>query len=98
MHVWFRWIIYINPLAYVFESLMVNEFDGRYFTCSNFIPSGADYAGFSGANQICSTVGALPGSDSVSGTEYLQLTYNYERAHLWRYGLKSVVRIFANRT
>jgi ATP-binding cassette, subfamily G (WHITE), member 2, PDR len=88
MHVWFRWINYIDPLAYVFESLMINEFDGRYFKCSNFVPSGLNYTGVGGSNHICSTVGAVAGSDVVSGTDYLRLTYNYERTHLWRYGLK----------
>ena len=25
MHPWFRWINYLDPVAYAFESLMVNE-------------------------------------------------------------------------
>lgn len=25
MHLWFRWFGYINPVAYAFESLMINE-------------------------------------------------------------------------
>lgn len=25
MHPWFRWINYINPVGYAFESLMINE-------------------------------------------------------------------------
>ncbi len=25
MHPWFQWISYINPVAYTFEALMVNE-------------------------------------------------------------------------
>jgi ATP-binding cassette subfamily G (WHITE) protein 2 (PDR) len=25
MHPWFRWINYLNPVAYAYESLMINE-------------------------------------------------------------------------
>jgi ATP-binding cassette subfamily G (WHITE) protein 2 (PDR) len=34
MHPWFKWLTYINPLAYAFEALMVNEFHGREFPCA----------------------------------------------------------------
>lgn len=34
MHPWFKWLTYINPLAYAFEALMVNEFHAREFPCS----------------------------------------------------------------
>jgi ATP-binding cassette subfamily G (WHITE) protein 2 (PDR) len=34
MHPWFKWLNYINPLAYAFEALMVNEFHGREFPCA----------------------------------------------------------------
>jgi ATP-binding cassette subfamily G (WHITE) protein 2 (PDR) len=34
MHPWFKWLSYINPLAYAFEALMVNEFHGRGFPCA----------------------------------------------------------------
>ncbi|GKT92070.1 multidrug resistance protein cdr1 [Colletotrichum tofieldiae] len=30
---WLRWINYINPIAYAFESLVANEFSGRQFPC-----------------------------------------------------------------
>lgn len=38
---WSRWMNYIDPIGYGFESLMVNEFHNRNFTCLNdsFIPS-----------------------------------------------------------
>lgn len=63
---------------------MVNEFDGRNFTCSNLVPSGPDYDLIGGESRICTTIGAMPGSSVVSGTEYLRLTYDYEKVHLWR--------------
>ncbi|KAG0161727.1 hypothetical protein PDIDSM_667603 [Penicillium digitatum] len=31
MHPWFRWLNYVNPIAYTFEALMINEFGGRLF-------------------------------------------------------------------
>ena len=34
MHPWFKWITYVNPLAYAFEALMANEFHGREFPCA----------------------------------------------------------------
>ena len=37
---WSRWINYVDPVAYGFESLMINEFYGRNYTCSEFIPRG----------------------------------------------------------
>ena len=72
-------------MAYAFESLMINEFDGRYFRCSVLVPSGPDYADISDSKRVCATVGAIAGSNIVSGTVYLQLVYNYDRNHLWRY-------------
>ena len=35
---WCRWISYVNPVAWGYESLMVNEFHGRNFLCSAYIP------------------------------------------------------------
>ncbi|KAF8900925.1 putative ABC transporter [Mucidula mucida] len=84
MHPWFRWINYLDPIGYAFESLMVNEFDGLEFACSVFIPSGPTYDGRPLANRVCSTAGAEVGSSVVSGTRYLNLTYKYYRSHLWR--------------
>jgi len=39
MHPWFKWISWINPLAYSFEALFVNEMHGREFPCSDIVPS-----------------------------------------------------------
>jgi ATP-binding cassette, subfamily G (WHITE), member 2, PDR len=33
MHPWFEWIIWINPLAYAFEALMVNQMHGVDYPC-----------------------------------------------------------------
>jgi ATP-binding cassette subfamily G (WHITE) protein 2 (PDR) len=81
---WFRWINYLDPIAYAYESLMINEFDGREFACSVFVPSGPEYSNVGPFDHICAVVGAVPGSNVVSGAEYLKLSFNYDRSHLWR--------------
>ncbi|SCU91758.1 LADA_0F11848g1_1 [Lachancea dasiensis] len=81
---WAKWIWYINPLSYIFESLMVNEFHGRQFKCSQFVPAGPGYENVSGTQRVCSAVGALPGEDYVSGERYINVAYNYYHSHKWR--------------
>ncbi|KAL4924926.1 ABC-2 type transporter-domain-containing protein [Aspergillus undulatus] len=81
---WSRWMNYINPIAYSFESFMVNEFDGRTFECAGIVPSGLGYEDTSMQYRICSTVGAKTGSTMVDGTSYIDLSYNYTKTHLWR--------------
>ncbi|OOF95383.1 hypothetical protein ASPCADRAFT_207854 [Aspergillus carbonarius ITEM 5010] len=80
---WSRWMNYINPIAYGFESLMVNEFHHRRFNCSEseLVPN---YAGASIANQICSTVGAVAGVTYVEGDDYLHKSFQYYDSHKWR--------------
>jgi ATP-binding cassette, subfamily G (WHITE), member 2, PDR len=89
MKPWFRWLNYIDPIGYAFESLMINEFYGRDFPCSQFVPSdlgGAlpQYSNLSGTQRVCSVSGASPGQTVVSGTQYLAETYRYVKSHEWR--------------
>ncbi|RCK65837.1 Multidrug resistance protein CDR1 [Candida viswanathii] len=81
---WAKWISYINPVAYVFESIMVNEFHGRDFLCSTYVPTGPFYENVSPENQVCTAVGSVPGEAYVSGTEFLRYSYQYYNAHKWR--------------
>ncbi|KAL6452790.1 CDR1 Pleiotropic ABC efflux transporter of multiple drugs CDR1 [Candida maltosa Xu316] len=81
---WSRWINYINPVGYAFESLMVNEFHGRDFLCSTYIPAGPAFANVSIDNKVCTAVGSVPGNTIVSGTQYLKLSYQYYNSHKWR--------------
>ncbi|KAK6871844.1 Pleiotropic ABC efflux transporter of multiple drugs CDR1, partial [Candida tropicalis] len=81
---WSRWINYINPVGYVFESLMVNEFHDREFECSTYIPSGGAYESIPRENRACSAVGSTPGSSIVNGTDYLAQAYRYYNSHKWR--------------
>ncbi|KUL89663.1 hypothetical protein ZTR_00514 [Talaromyces verruculosus] len=84
MHPWFRWINYINPIAYAFESLMVNEFADRKWDCSSFVPAGPTYNNLPAQSFICQANGAVTGQDFVQGNDYLAATYQYSRSHLWR--------------
>ncbi|PWY90711.1 hypothetical protein BO70DRAFT_328580 [Aspergillus heteromorphus CBS 117.55] len=81
MHPWFSWIRWINPIYYSFEGLISNEFHGRMFECSEFIP---DYATLTGDAFICSSVGAVAGARTVSGDEFIYLNYEYTYKHIWR--------------
>ena len=83
---WCRWINYIDPLAYAFESLMVNEFHGRQFACDTYVPSSAveGYEDVTGLNHVCSTVGSVAGQAFVDGDAYLNKALRYYNAHRWR--------------
>lgn len=81
---WCRWIQYINPVSYVFESLMVNEFHNFEFDCASFVPSGGPYDSVDAINRVCATAGAQPGSSVVNGTDYLATSFEYFNSHKWR--------------
>ncbi|KAJ4291758.1 hypothetical protein N0V90_009653 [Kalmusia sp. IMI 367209] len=81
MHPWFGWIRWINPIFYAFEILIANEFHGREFACSSFIPA---YAPLQGDSWICSAVGAVAGQRTVSGDAFIGTNYEYYYSHVWR--------------
>ena len=83
MHPWFKWISWINPVAYAFESLFVNELHGQRFTCSILVPSGGAYS-LTGNNFVCAVAGAVVGQTTVSGDDYLESQFQYSYAHIWR--------------
>lgn len=78
---WLPWTSYIDPNTYYLKSLITNEFEGRTFERFIFIPRGIDYVGIDSVNQICYTVGAVTGSIFVSGTDYIRLTFSYEKVN-----------------
>jgi ATP-binding cassette subfamily G (WHITE) protein 2 (PDR) len=78
---WCRWIAYVNPLAYGYEALMVNEFHNRNFSCSTYVP---DYANSSSNSVACSARGAIPGQLYVNGDSYINSAYSYDHSHKWR--------------
>ncbi|GME70203.1 unnamed protein product [Ambrosiozyma monospora] len=81
---WSRWINYINPIAYVFESMMINEFHGRHMKCTSIVPQGGKYNEIPLTNRICDQVGAIAGQDWVDGEHYLREAYTYSHGHKWR--------------
>jgi len=81
---WSRWINYVDLVGYSFESLMINEFNGRSFQCSAFIPRGPGYANLDPLQQICSATSAVAGQTFVDGGAYIASTYQYQHAHKWR--------------
>lgn len=82
MRGWSRWINYIDPIAYGFESLMINEFSGQEYACSQFVPAYPDAIGTD--SSVCGVVGAVPGATSVNGDAYINQSYEYYHAHKWR--------------
>lgn len=84
MHPWFKWFRYIDPVGYAFESLMINEFSGRQFSCSMYVPQGPSYVHANPNQKMCAVAGADPTATVVEGTAYLSTTFQYYPEHLWR--------------
>ncbi|PSK42723.1 ABC transporter G family member 21 [Elsinoe australis] len=82
--VWLRWIYYVNPLGLGFSALMENEFSRLDMTCTaeSLIPSGPGYTNIN--NQVCTLGGSTAGSTTVSGSRYIDQTFNYAPGDLWR--------------
>lgn len=88
MHAWFKWLNYINPLRYAFETLMANEFHGRVMPCDNIVPRGPGYENIGIANQVCGYVGSQANDLNIYGDRYLRVAYSYSWGKAWRnYGL-----------
>ena len=73
-----------QPVRYAFEGLIINEFHSLNGTCSTYIPSGPGYENVSLTNQVCGTVGSIPGQSTVDGNRFIALTYDYSYDHIWR--------------
>ncbi|SPJ75803.1 probable ABC1 transport protein [Fusarium torulosum] len=84
MPVWLGWIRWINPTYYGLESLFINEFGGQKYPCSDFVPSGPDYADIAPFSQACAIQGSVPGESFVRGSAYLSSAYGYVDSHKWR--------------
>lgn len=85
MHPWFRWIFYLNPGAYAFESLMANEFQGLELECvaPQYVPFGEEYDNSSSQFKACTVLGSDE-SGSINGLDYIRQQYSYSRGHIWR--------------
>ncbi|KAG1807446.1 ABC-2 type transporter-domain-containing protein [Suillus subaureus] len=83
-----RWITYLNPLRYGFEGILTNEFHTLNATCTTLVPQGPGYENISLANQVCTTVGSLPGMITVDGNRFVNMSYGYSYSDLWKnYGI-----------
>jgi ABC-type multidrug transport system fused ATPase/permease subunit len=85
MHVWFRWIFYLNPGAYAFEALMANEFGGLELKCvePDYIPYGPGYSNTVSPSRGCSVVGSNE-NGIIDGATYAREQYHYSSHHIWR--------------
>jgi ATP-binding cassette, subfamily G (WHITE), member 2, PDR len=85
MHPWLRWVGYINPIAYAYEAILVNQVHDRSFSCaiSSLVPPYGE-----GDFVRCAIKGSELGQKVVSGDAWASASYGYEYAHLWRnYGI-----------
>ncbi|KIJ13672.1 hypothetical protein PAXINDRAFT_170181 [Paxillus involutus ATCC 200175] len=78
-----RWITYIDPLRYAFESLLLSEFHTLNGTCTTLVPQGPGYENITLVNQVCTAVGSQPGLATVDGNTFIYLSYGYEYRNLW---------------
>ncbi|KAI9021262.1 ABC-2 type transporter-domain-containing protein [Hyaloraphidium curvatum] len=69
---WFVWLYWINPLAYAFKAMMVNEFSGQTISCADsFFPP---FPNVSAEYKTCTIPGSQPNSTTVSGDDWLWAT------------------------
>jgi len=81
---WLSWLRWLNPVYYGFEAVLTNEFEGRQFACSQFVPSGPGYQEIAADQRACAVQGSQPGEDFVGGTAYLETAFQFSYGHRWR--------------
>lgn len=84
LQVWLGWLRWINPIHYGLESVFLNEFVGRKFPCTAFVPAGPGYENVGRMERVCSSVGSVPGEDFVHGEAYLEASFGFVNSHRWR--------------
>lgn len=60
-----KWLTYVNPMQYAFDTVMSNEFRTLKGECANLVPMGVGYENVTIGNQVCTTVGSVPGQSFV---------------------------------
>ncbi|KAJ4009678.1 Multidrug resistance protein [Fusarium irregulare] len=83
---WCKWLYWIDPIAYAFEAVVVNEFHNRDYECNQFIPDPRvqGYGDVPTDSRVCSAVGAEPGRSAVNGDRYAELQFGYKWENRWR--------------
>lgn len=90
---WFSWIRWLNPIFYAYEGIVANEFHGRWFECTAFVPN--YLPSFRGKSFTCSSIGARAGDLFVSGDNYIWDGYDYSYKNIWRnFGIMLAFVIF----
>ncbi|KAK9454038.1 ABC-2 type transporter-domain-containing protein [Dipodascopsis uninucleata] len=85
MHPWFKWLSWLNPIAYSFESLISNEFHGRDMDCSTvLVPQGPEYENVSLDYKVCAYTGSRPASSYILGDNYIYDNFKFTFSHVWR--------------
>ncbi|WYZ42701.1 hypothetical protein EsH8_VI_000400 [Colletotrichum jinshuiense] len=94
---WIGWLRWINPVFYAQESLALNEFVGRNFSCTEFVPGGFlyDSSSIRPDERVCNIEGAISGVDFVSGEDHLRVVYSFHGSHRWRnFGILVAITVF----
>ena len=87
---WLFWIYYINPLSYSWAAVMESEFSKISLVCEGDVvvprngPGINKYPDVVGPNQACTLAGAQPGSNTISGADYIKAAYSLDVNDLWR--------------
>ncbi|KAI9314324.1 ABC-2 type transporter-domain-containing protein [Dichotomocladium elegans] len=95
MHPWLFWIYWINPLAYGYKALLINEMHGQIYTCEgagNAVPFGPGYDDWT--HKVCTMQGGNPGENFVLGDNYLRKYLSYEPRHQWAPDFVALVGFF----
>lgn len=84
MHVWFRWISYINPASFCLQALLATEMGDRQLACvaPDYVPFGPSYT--DDAFRSCTVAGTSTGASTINGETYVNVQYNASSGIIWR--------------
>ncbi|KAL0078387.1 ABC-2 type transporter-domain-containing protein [Phycomyces blakesleeanus] len=95
MYPWLYWFYWINPLAYGYKALLVNEMNGQEYSCEgpgNAVPYGPGYDNWD--YKVCTMTGGVPGENFVKGESYLLEKLSYRPWEAWAPDFLVVVAYF----
>ncbi|KAG0174917.1 hypothetical protein DFQ28_003658 [Apophysomyces sp. BC1034] len=95
MHPWLKWLYWINPLAYVYKTLLTNEMHGQKYSCEgegNSVPFGPGYNDW--RYKVCTMIGGRSGENFVDGDEYLLQELSYKPWELWKVDFVVTIAFF----
>ena len=77
-------IYWINPIAYGYKAILINEMKGQKYSCDQpgqSVPYGPGYDDW--AHRVCTAQGSAPGQSYVLGDDYLRDHLSYEPSQQW---------------